>query len=360
MPSTSRTEGLARRLEEDMNRRGLGPGDRYLTAAEAGRLFGVGPATANSAMCVLAERQLLVRYRSRGSFGGPKLKPAAAVDAPSVCVITRGESMGIFESVRSDEIISALRQVIGGAANIQFCFSHDRDALSHIRPAIEAGQDATRRFGVIAWSYPRDVYQYLIDNAVPTIVLGTPYAGQDCLPSIDYDNAQSGRLLMEYLIRRGHDRTALLTMTTPDARPGENDFFYGVGEAMSEAHRLPNTLRVRTLPRGLSGIAAEAKVLLAQPDRPTGVIARTEELAGIVIDVALTMGLAVPDDVEIVFKNRRPKTGQRIEQTQLHPAMNMSQFCEMAGAMLVRLWRGVPLEQKHVVVPVALCERDSI
>jgi len=329
-----------------------------MTAAEAGRLFGVSCATANSAMCVLAERQLLVRHRSRGSFGGPKLERPTAVGAPSVCIIRRGDIPQAFEHVRSDEMISALRQTIDRTTNVQFCFPPDRGALDGIRPVIKAGQGSTQRFGVIARSCTCEVYQYLIDNAVPTVVLGTPFAGQDDLPSIDLDNVQGGRLLMEYLIRCGHDRIGMLSLL--DHLPGDNDFLHGLHDAMSEVGRLPNTLRSRIIPVDSLAVTAEVEHLIARPDRPTALIVRSDHVGAIAVDVASKMGLAVPGDIEIVFSDRRWQAGQRGEHTHLRHAMSIRQFYEQAGAMLDRLWRGVPLDKKHLVVPVTLCERESI
>ena len=78
-----------------MTDRGLGPGDRYMTAAEAGRLLNVSGASAHRAMVVLAERQLLVR-RSVGTFGGPKLKRRAVVGAPTVYILVPAKLLGLM------------------------------------------------------------------------------------------------------------------------------------------------------------------------------------------------------------------------------------------------------------------------
>ena len=328
-----------------MCRRGMGPGDRYITAAEAGTLFNVSLSTANSAMCMLAERKLLVRRRNSGSFGGPELKSPVSVGGPTVYVLWRSGLPEGFENIHADEMIRPLRKAMGTPRNIQLCFLSEGRELSHVRQVIKSAQDSASPFGVIACSCQREVYQYLIENGVPTVVLGTPYAGQ------------GGRLMMEYLIRRGHDRVAVLFLT--HHRQGDNDFLHGLHDAMSEARRLPNTLRVRTIPHDPIAVAAEVERLMAQPDRPTAVIAMFEQVGEITIDVASRMGLAVPDDVEVVFRARRPQAGKRPEHTQLQYAMSPFQFCEQAAAMLERLWRAVPLEQKRVVVPAELFERDS-
>jgi len=355
---TSAASRLAARLEQDMRRRGIGPGDRYITAAEAGALFNVSLSTANSAMSVLAERKLLVRRRSSGSFGGPELKSPASVDGPTVYVLWRSALPEGFENIHADEMIRPLRKAMASLRNIQLCLLSKGRELSHVRQVIKLAQDSASPFGVIACSCPREVYQYLIENAVPTVVVGTPYAGQDDLPSIDSDHMQGGRLLMEYLIRRGHDRVAVLFLT--HHRPGDNDFLHGLHDAMSEARRLPNALRVWTIPAEPLAVAAEAERLMAQPDRPTAVIAMFEQVGEITMDVASRMGLAVPDDVEVIFRARRPQAGKRPEHTQLRQAISAEQFCEQAGAMLDRIWQGLPLEQKRAVIPAELFERECI
>ena len=355
---TTAAERLAKRLEQDIRRRGLGPGDRYMTAAAAGQLLRVSRAAANRAMAVLAERQLLIRHPSRGSFGGPRLKRPAAVGALTVYILTPGDVPEAFQSIRAHEMISPLRQAMGGITNIQCCFLPDSKELSHVHQVVKSAQDSPGQFGVIAIGCPRQVYQYLIDNAVPSVVLGTPYAGQDDLPSIDRDNMHGGRLLMQYLIRRGHDRIAMLPLI--DHRPGDNDFLQGLTDALSEAGRPPNALRVRTIPSDPLAIAAEVERLMAQPDRPTALIVKLEQVGAIAIDVASKMGLAVPGDLEVVFRVRRQQPDQRVEHTHLRYTIDRRQYCEQAAAMLARLWRGVPLEQKHVVIPAELCELESI
>ena len=331
------------------------PGDRYITASEAAKLFNISQATANRAMALLAEREVLLRSRYNGTFVGPKVVRPATVDVPTVYVLMAGHAL---KSIHADEALCALRQAIGGDLNVQFCFLHDGDPLTHIRSMIKSAHDSGGRFGIIVGSNTREVYQLLLDQAVPSVALGTPFAGQDDLPSIDHDHTQGGRLLADYLIRRGHDRMVMLMPI--DARPGDADFLGGITDAMSEAGRPANALRVPMVPRDASGITAEVERLMTQPDRATGLIATSEQIGRITIDAASNMGLAVPGDVEVVFNNRQPEKSPLAEHTQLHHPVNLEQMCQQAGAMLDRLWHGLPLEQKHVVIPAELCERQSI
>ena len=262
-----------------------------------------------------------------------------------------------IDPLPANEIIVALRKAVGPTTTVQFCFLRNSDGLRQAAQLIASSRESHRLFGIVACGCPRQVYQHLIDQAVPAVVFGTPYAGQETLASVDYDHLNGGRLLTEYLIRGKHERIALLAMT--DYLPGDNDFLHGVGQAMSRAGRLPDTMQMRIIPHDPAGVAAEVQQLLMQPDRPTGFIARAEQLGRIIIDVASDLGLAVPGDVEVVFDNLRARPDEPVEHTQLRHATGLAEAHDQIATMLDRLGRGLPLETRRVVVPTELCERNS-
>ncbi len=70
----SRVARLAKQLELDIRRRRLRQGDSYRPPTVSAQLLGISRMTANRAMNVLANRQLLVRHRSRGTFVGPAVQ----------------------------------------------------------------------------------------------------------------------------------------------------------------------------------------------------------------------------------------------------------------------------------------------
>ena len=84
---TSSLHHLASRLEQDIRQRGLWAGDRYLTASEAAELLGVSTATAHRAMQVLAQRRMLVRHPSRGTFVGPHFEMKQNTMIRTVCAL---------------------------------------------------------------------------------------------------------------------------------------------------------------------------------------------------------------------------------------------------------------------------------
>ena len=92
---------LAERVERDIHTKGLSYGDRYLTAAEAAREFGVSTATANRAMKLLAAREVLSRERSRGTFIGPAVTQAKITQIRTIVVLFRADDEGDLASVSS-------------------------------------------------------------------------------------------------------------------------------------------------------------------------------------------------------------------------------------------------------------------
>ncbi len=57
--SNVRIRRLAQRLEHDIQSRGLGAGDRYMTGVEVSRQLGVSTAMAHRAMSLLVDKQIL-------------------------------------------------------------------------------------------------------------------------------------------------------------------------------------------------------------------------------------------------------------------------------------------------------------
>ena len=205
IPVTS-THRLAARLEEDIRNRRLSVGDRYLTASQAADFLGVSTSTAHRALSFLAEKDVLLRRHKVGTFVGPQ----AVVQPPGAKLfhfVIHEEDEGV-SPILSIESVQAIRAQLGGG-HIQFTFVPEHNAATRLAEAF--GMSANPPDGVIAVSCPPDVYRYLAESRIPTVVVGATYAGQAPLPSIDIDQAASARLLLKYLLDRGHRRIVFYT-----------------------------------------------------------------------------------------------------------------------------------------------------
>ena len=340
---------LARRIESDIRTLGLRPGDRYVTAEKAGRMLGVSAATANRAMKFMADRDLLVRYRNRGTFVGAAMKSRVA--PPTIrtvhLLLDERDQEGFGETY--SDLVAAIRREIEGI-NIQFTFVPDRDGVQYVREVVETAQVTDQIEGIVAVSCSREVYGFLADSGVPTVVFGSLYAGQqDSLPSVAGDGHTAGRLMTQYLIDRGHRRIALITEA--QARPGDDHFVDGISEALTERKLPHNALILRRCPSEIAAYIAQARALLEMPDRPTAIIVRAQRLAHAVEIAAEQLELSVPGDVAVVTQSDR-----RGDKPPAYPhvqhAIDSEEIAELIAGMLNRICRGLALQDNKVVIEV--------
>ena len=339
---------LARRIEADIRSRGLRPGDRYLTAVKVGRALGVSTATACRAMRLMAEQDMLIRRRNRGTFVGAALQPSTPVHVQTVHLLLHESDEEAFAETFA-ELATAIHRELAGA-NVQFCFVPSHRSVEYVREVIEASQAAGQLAGVLAISCPRDVYRFLASDGVPTVVFGSLYPDQrDQLPSVDTDGYASGRLLTQYLVDRGHRRIGLITEA--ETRAGSDCFNDGISQALTVAQFPHNALIMRRCPPEILAYVAQARSLLEMADRPTAVIVRGERLAGTVGTAAGELGLSVPQDVEVVTESACLRRDP-VPYPHVQPRIDARHMAALISGMLNRVSQGLPLEENTVVVEV--------
>ena len=208
LPMTT-VEKIAIQIEGDMRQKGLRPGDRYLTAAEASELFEVNSMTMHRAMRSLAGREVLVRKRSRGTFVGPKFNdsnhPQQALDVLHVVMAIDYHRTQNFSS---DTLVDEFSQAIPGLT-IQVHHLIENGALQYIDQQIERLSDSKRE-GFVLIRCTREVQKRISESDVPAVVFGHVYPGIS-LPCISHDQESVGRYMAEYALSRGARRFALLT-----------------------------------------------------------------------------------------------------------------------------------------------------
>ena len=338
---------LAARLEEDIRRRCLSVGDRYFTAAQAADFLGVSTSTAHRALAFLAEKKVLLRRHKVGTFVGPEAiveKP----DTPLFHFVIHEEDEGV-SPVLSLSAIQTVRERLGGG-NIQFTFVSEHDAAARLEEAFR--RSAQPPSGVIAVSCPPDVYRYLAESKIPTVVVGATYAGQAPLPSIDIDQAASARLLLRYLLKRGHRR--IVFYTSHMSRPGDNAFMDGLREVSAAERLSPDAIILRTAPYAPDILQGTVNQVLDIDPRPTAIILRSEQPGELAAAAVRRRGLAVPGDVEIVFQNYQSKNGAAMDHTTVGPDIALSDMARLIGGTLVRARAGTVEPSFREIIPVTL------
>lgn len=168
-------------------------------------------------------------------------------------------------------------------------------------------------------------------------------------------DTRMAEIATRHLIARGHERIGFI------AGPRE----YAVSDrrkagwlAAMEAAGLVAELCERADFTYASGEQA-ARRLLAQPSRPTAIIASNDQIALATNDVARSLGLAVPADLSLIsFDNSPVVRFVRPPLTAIDQPV--AETVSMAVELLIKANRGEALPAMPVVIEGRLIERDSV
>jgi DNA-binding LacI/PurR family transcriptional regulator len=349
---------LAKQIEREIRTRGLREGDRFMTTEQVGQMLGVSNATAHRAMNHLVEHSLLVRHHGRGTFVGRIAGESRPLQLHTVHILLP-EDQRQFASLELDVLVEAVRAHVG-RVNVQVSFLRGEDAASVARELVEHGHEARGLVGVIPISCPREVYRVLSEASVSTVVFGSIYGDQRRMPSVDVDHHQAGQLMTEHLLRKGHQRLALLA--TGGGRPGDDAFYDGVSAALTRAALPHNALIVRTFPQDFAAFRAQIEGLFASLDRPTGIICRSERFVRVVATTGAVVGLAAPRDLDIVFQTQSSRSLTKpsfAKYAHVRPRESFKQIAQELAIMLKRVAEGRSLAPERVVIPVELHAPDE-
>jgi len=341
---------IAGRLEGDIRSRSLRAGDRYLSVADAATMIGVSTATANRAMDILVRKRLLVRQQGRGTFVGKAAGAPSTSRVHTVFVLLMEDQEGVGPYSLVEAFIPAIRQRMGNV-NLQVSFIPSRRSIDYLSELIETAQKTGQLAGVVPISCAREIYRYLDESGVPTVVVGSLCPDQQHIASLDSDSHAIGSLLARHLVTKGHRRMGLFVIG--EGRPGDHAFFDGISNELTTAGLPHNALTVRIFPRDFDAFRAQVNELLSQPDRPTGIICSIAPLASTVLGIADELGLRVPQDLDVVFHGP-PTNVREAGLVHVETQMPVKQIAKTLADMLHSVVEGETLETPHVVVPVLL------
>jgi LacI family transcriptional regulator len=296
---------------------------------------------------------MVVRRRNVGTFVGPYFDSKRQATIRTVYILV--PPVGADEIAVSfwEPLVLGIRSHMKNV-NVQMTFLPPDGTLTYVQEFLRSATLAGEVAGIIPISCPRDVYRSIADSGLPTVILGTPYADQRDIASVDTDNYSTGRLLMEYLIGRGHRRIAMLTSIT--GRPGDNDCYDGVSDVLTTAGLPHNALVIRVVPPEAASVKAEMQNLLSMPNAPTAVIDWTSGKGRFVSDALASIDLPNAATCEVVFANYPATDRNPISLTYVRSNVSLAEAAKQIGEMLQRLGAGQPIEEPHVIMPVELCE----
>jgi LacI family transcriptional regulator len=207
----------------------------------------------------------------------------------------------------------------------------------------------------------------LIDGAIlvtPTVVQTPqgfhvvavdPHAGPTGMPTVDSDNFEGAVVATQHLLTLGHRRIGFLggRADLESARQREVGFRHAMAKAgVKVDERLVGVGGYRQ-----DTAEAPARELLGRPKRPTAVFAANDLSAIATMEVALGLGLRVPEDLSIIGFDNVPESALAAV-----PLTTITQPLQRMGfealRLLIDLIEGVERDT-HVRLPTELVRRAS-
>lgn len=341
-------ERLAQQIEGDIRQRGLRPGDRYFTAAEASRLFDVGSMTIHRAMQSLAARQVLVRQRSRGTFVGPGFRPNPQVGQDlDVLHLVMAMDFHRTQSHSSDSLVDEFSQSLPGAV-IQVHHLLDAAAERYIRRVVAQAGDAARE-GFVLMRCSRSVQQIVAESGVPAVVYGQPYPDV-ALSCVKHDQETVGRLLAEYALSQGARRFALLMHAR--WRYGDHQMIDAATETLSGAGVALSELKLRSLSPEREVVEHVVREMLDEPEPPQAFLCRNDFYAAITWDVlSAAAGIATPC---VVSGSHAPTDMPPLAApiVRIQACMSLTEQVERLATLLTDRIRRRDAQPTEVLIPV--------
>jgi len=357
----SRIGQLAKQLEQDIHRRGLCEGDPYLTADNVSALLGISRMTANRAMNVLANRQILVRHRSRGTFVGPAVEELGdAVEGSSKMASKCVHYITFID--HSPALQLPLGEIVEG---LQASFpdvslkTHTvplRNAMEYVRHEIDQAAQDSFLGGIVLSLGTRSIQQYLAKSGLPVVIYGSVFPGVN-LPSVDVDQRMLGRMLAQQALRAGHRR--LVFVGRELWRPGDNQAFDGIQEAAHAAGLGHDGVMVRNIPTAFNAIGVEIDHLLDEVGPSAAFLCRLPFFARALAQAAQQRGLRIPDDIGIVYDQTTEEGSSRLPLPAVCCQTGIKERYVMIGRMLAAITAGQTPSPHRVLISVKDDENQS-
>ncbi len=258
---------VATKIEADIRRRKLKPGDAYLTTAQCATLLEVSTGLANAAMQLLSLRGLLHRSQRSGSrVGHGDTTRNAAVKEISLVFDTAelGERSGTGE-----EILGI--QEIFPSATVNVVRLSATDGQATAQKLLQKAGTRAARVGFILWSVSLEIQRLWSQSGLPFILRGSPYPSLTGLSHIGRDSFGSGHRLATHAALP--PCRSLLILMRATWRPGDNPFIDGALLAATEAGLPSGSIRIRGVRGDDLAIQAEVTHFLDTSPKGSSIIA---------------------------------------------------------------------------------------
>jgi DNA-binding LacI/PurR family transcriptional regulator len=356
-PSVSaKVQATVEWLQLDIRRRGLRPGDRYMTSEEAAQALDVSTGTAHHAMRLLVEQNILQRRQKQGTFIGPAVDPPEFGKRPKIYVLTPADAARDPSYARlSEAFYPAISAALGGAS-LQLEYMPVGDALGFVRALTEEAQIQGNIGGFLLLRSTYEIQSYFQEqrHRFPSFIVGSAYPGITMLPNMDADQTYIGEHIAKCALNSNHQRMAMLMYE--HWAPGDSRLISSVAQTLESSSRRLDRFEICSLPAYELPIRHRLIELLTAKDRPTLIAARMGMQVSIVFSVAKELGIKIPDDLSVVFANLGPQLPAGITIPHFVTDTDMNAYGAKIGKALSALRSGTPLETYKMDYPVHFVE----
>lgn len=334
------------------------PGDRLASEPEIAEQLGVSRGTVRRAMDILVEEGRLVSVRGKGTF---------AVSLPvENCARLIGLVMPFLSDALGAEILkgaeSVLRQngysLIYGSSEGELAVEREqiqRLELNRVCGMILMPAGKYEEALMISRTLTENTPLVVIDRAIP----GYP------APSVYVDNRGGARMAVEHLLALGHRRIGCITHKGRISSVQER--VRGYEQAMRAVDLLPlASVYLEWHGPSSDGLSPDysdeemrpIEQMLQSPERPTALFCVNDFTAAGVMQYILRRGLKIPQDMAIIGFDDIPLAPyMSVPLSSLaQPRFDVGQ---QAGALLIKLISGEPVQDECIVLPTRLVVRGS-
>jgi len=302
-------------------------------------------------MRLLADRDVLRRRRNSGTFVGECMETSTAT-------ATLVQSIYVFlssdrppsERWRSDMYVGLSRVLKGVGLHVAVLPLGNE--VRYVNELLSHAVAAKQLTGVVAVTCQREVYDYLVRQNAPAVVIGSVGPTEDKLASIDGDEHAAGRLLAEAMLRRGFRKFAVLVGEL--WHPGDNHFVEGFQRALEAAELSVGALRIRSLRHDVRVFQEELRNLISVSDEPLAVICQGVKFAQWLRDFRTSVPQLPWDRVGIAYHADTEQPDSSLPFPFTYQELSTVEMSAMVGEMFLKICSGSELPHRHILLPMGL------
>jgi hypothetical protein len=346
---------VAERILADIHRRGLRPGDAYLSTAETASWLRVNGATVNRALQLLSQRGVIRRRQRQGTLIADPAERLGNSPLRRVHLLVREDHLRA-EGLWAEGVLLGLQGALPGV-ELQFNFRPESDEADYVGPLIHEVLRSRLSAGLVLIRSTVVTQRLVVASGLPAVVSGTLQPSVRDLPSVDRDQHQIGVLLAEYLLRARCRQFLILMRERLTA--GDHAMLDGTQAALSAAGVGLNAVKLRCLPTDHDAIAAAVLELIRGVRGRVGCLCRSEAMAGGVEAAATSLGLVASRRPAVVVADSARASPRGALYPCTEPTISPQEWGAALGRMLAGSARGERPEPYRLVIPVRLWTPDN-